>query len=114
MIHVYLDDYRECPKGFALALNAEECKQLLDLESVDILSLDYDLGWGQPTGYEVVRHIVESGRYPEQIYLHTSSASGRMQMYHLLSTSIPAGTKLHNGPMPEELINKIANLVRSE
>ncbi|MGG1636442.1 cyclic-phosphate processing receiver domain-containing protein [Paenibacillus sp. FSL K6-3182] len=108
MIHVYLDDYRTCPKGFVLASNAEECKQLIDLEEIDILSLDYDLGWSQPTGYEVVRHIVETGRYPSQIYLHTSSAAGRMQMYHMLSTNAPAETKLFNGPMPEALINNIA------
>ncbi|WP_424768880.1 cyclic-phosphate processing receiver domain-containing protein [Paenibacillus sp. sgz302251] len=108
MIHVYLDDFRACPKGFVLASNAEECKQLLDLETVDILSLDFDLGWAQPTGYEVVRHIVETGRYPEKIYLHTSSVAGRMQMYHMLSTNMPPHVKLHNGPMPDELINKIA------
>ncbi|HTG72046.1 MAG TPA: cyclic-phosphate processing receiver domain-containing protein [Candidatus Udaeobacter sp.] len=108
MIHVYLDDYRVCPKGFVLASNAEECKQLLDLETVGILSLDYDLGWAQPTGYEVVRHIVETGRYPEQIYLHTSSAAGRMQMYDMLSTSAPAETRLYNGPMPDALLNEIA------
>lgn len=110
MIHVYLDDYRTCPKGFVLASNAEECKQLLNLETVGILSLDYDLGWAQPTGYEVVRHIVESGRYPEHIYLHTSSSAGRMQMYHLLSTNAPAHIQLHNGPMPDALLNEIAGI----
>ncbi|CAM4282941.1 cell division protein FtsJ [Paenibacillus alkaliterrae] len=109
MIHVYLDDYRACPKGFVLASNAEECKQLIDLEEVDILSLDFDLGWAQPTGYEVVRHIVETGRYPERIYLHTSSAAGRIQMYHMLSSHAPAHTKLYNGPMPDALINEIAS-----
>lgn len=108
MIHVYLDDYRTCPKGFVLASNAEECKKLLDHSEIGILSLDYDLGWAQPTGYEVVRHIVESGRYPNQIYLHTSSAAGRMQMYHTLSLSAPADTKLHNGPMPDALLHEIA------
>ncbi|MNE71820.1 hypothetical protein D3C80_1677220 [compost metagenome] len=69
--------------------------------------MDFDLGWGKPTGYEVVRHIVETGRYPEEIYLHTSSVAGRMQMYHTLSTSAPPSVKLHNGPMPESLISEI-------
>ncbi|NIK76607.1 hypothetical protein FHS15_001732 [Paenibacillus castaneae] len=109
MIHVYLDDYRACPKGFVLASNAEECKQLLDLESIDILSLDYDLGWNEPTGYEVVRHIVDTGRYPKQIYLHTSSIAGRMQMYHLLSTNGPADMKLFNGPMTDAVITEVAS-----
>lgn len=113
MIHVYLDDYRTCPKGFVLASNAEECKQLIDLESIDILSLDYDLGWNQPTGYEVVRHIVESGLYPKRVYLHTSSAAGRMQMYHLLSTNGPDSMKLSNGPMPDALLKEVADQIFS-
>ncbi len=114
MIHVYLDDYRACPVGFVPASNAEECKQLISEEQIDILSLDYDLGWGQPTGYEVVRHIVETGRYPASIYLHTSSVAGRNQMYHALATHAPASIKLYNGPMPDELIRKISEAARSK
>ncbi|WP_274650673.1 cyclic-phosphate processing receiver domain-containing protein [Paenibacillus humicola] len=101
MINVYLDDYRPCPRGFALAKNAEECILLLEHERVGILSLDYDLGWGQPTGLEVVRYMVASGRYPQAVYLHSSSPAGRMQMYHLLSQHAPLEVRLHNGPMPE-------------
>jgi hypothetical protein len=101
MINVYLDDYRPCPNGFTLARNAEECILLLGHESVGILSLDYDLGWGQPTGLEVVRYMVDSGRFPQAVYLHTSSPAGRMQMYHLLMQHAPPGTAIHNGPMPE-------------
>ncbi|MDQ0111371.1 cyclic-phosphate processing receiver domain-containing protein [Paenibacillus harenae] len=109
MIHIYLDDYRGCPKGFVLAKDAEECKLLLDQEPVGILSLDYDLGWAQPTGYEVVRHIVATGRYPEQIYLHTSSVAGRVQMYQELYQNAPETTKLHNGPMPDSLLQQMAS-----
>lgn len=109
MIHVYLDDYRICPEGFVLAKNVEECKQLIDSETIGILSLDYDLGWSEPTGYEVVRHIVDTGRYPEQVYLHTSSAAGRIQMYHLLSSHAPMNIKLTNGPMPSSLLEEIAS-----
>ncbi|MFF2089720.1 cyclic-phosphate processing receiver domain-containing protein [Paenibacillus sp. NPDC058174] len=108
MIYVYLDDYRTCPPGFVLARNAEECKLLIDSESIGILSLDYDLGWSEPTGYEVVRYLVETGKYPEQVYLHTSSAAGRMQMYHMLSSNAPIELKLHNGPMPSTLLEEIA------
>jgi hypothetical protein len=100
MINVYLDDYRPCPTGFTPAKNAEECKLLLEHEEVDILSLDYDLGWGQPTGLEVARYIVESGRYPRSIYFHTSSPEGRTQMVHLLLKHAPSHVNIHNGPMP--------------
>ena len=109
MIHVFLDDFRKCPTGFVHAQNAEECNMLIDSESIDILSLDYDLGWGQPTGYDVVRHLIASGRYPRHIYLHTSSVAGRQQMYHLLYANIPFTTALHNGPMPQELMDGIAS-----
>lgn len=109
MIHVYLDDYRTCPKGFVAAKDAAECKLLIDVENIDILSLDYDLGWSQPTGMEVVQHIIHSGKFPRRIYLHTSSASGRMSMYHQLSSHLPAGTQLFGGPMPLELLEEIAS-----
>ncbi|QNK55229.1 cyclic-phosphate processing receiver domain-containing protein [Paenibacillus sp. PAMC21692] len=108
MIHVYLDDYRRCPDGFVLARNAEECKQLIQYEEIDVLSLDFDLGWGQPTGDEVVRHIVSTGRFPSRIYLHTSSVSGRNSMYHTLSASLPDRTQLFGGPMPHALLDEIA------
>ncbi|MFD0587051.1 cyclic-phosphate processing receiver domain-containing protein [Paenibacillus sp. GCM10027627] len=109
MIHVYLDDFRKCPDGFVLAQTAEQCKWLIDGESIDILSLDYDLGWGQPTGYEAVLHLVQSGKFPKRIYLHTSSESGKMQMYHLLSAHLPAEVMLHGGPMPQSLLDEVAS-----
>ncbi|UVI27675.1 cyclic-phosphate processing receiver domain-containing protein [Paenibacillus spongiae] len=99
-MNVYLDDHRICPKGFVLAKNAEECIALLKHAEVETLSLDYDLGWGQPTALEVVHYIVESKRFPKEIYLHTSSPSGRMQMYQLLARHAPMEVMLHNGPMP--------------
>jgi len=99
-MNVYLDDYRTCPSGFVLAKNAEECILLLKHEDVETLSLDFDLGWGQPTGLEVAKYIAESGRYPQTIYLHTSSPSGRMQMYQLLSTHAPQHVRIINSAMP--------------
>lgn len=108
MIHVYLDDYRNCPKGFVLAQTAEECKLMIDERSIDILSLDFDLGWGQPTGFEVVRHLVLEGKYPKRIYLHTSSADGKMQMYQHLAKNLPKDVLLHGGPMPQSLLDEIA------
>ncbi|PZD93664.1 cell division protein FtsJ [Paenibacillus sambharensis] len=107
MIHIYLDDYRRCPAGFALARNAEECKLLLDSEDVDLLSLDFELGYGEPNGMEVVRHILETGRFPRRIYMHTSSPSGRMQMYAALMERAPKDVLLVNGPMPDSLIEEI-------
>ena len=99
-MNIYLDDYRPCPSGFVLAKNVEECIALLEQAEVEILSLDYDLGWGQPTAIEVVHYIVENKRFPKTVYLHTSSPSGRMQMYQLLAKHAPTHVALHLGPMP--------------
>lgn len=108
MINVYLDDSRRCPQGFVLAKTAEECILILEEHEVDILSLDYDLGWNCPTGGEVARWIAASGKYPRSIYLHTSSFSGRVSMYETLYVSKPEDVKLHNGPMPDEIIEAVA------
>ncbi|MCR2802881.1 cyclic-phosphate processing receiver domain-containing protein [Paenibacillus soyae] len=108
MIHVYLDDYRSCPIGFVPARTAEECKLLIEHEKIDILSLDFDLGWGQPTGLDVARFLTSSGNYPKRIYLHTSSAAGKIQMYHHLSENVPGECELFGGPMPQELLDQIA------
>nr|WP_072327786.1 MULTISPECIES: cyclic-phosphate processing receiver domain-containing protein [unclassified Paenibacillus] len=105
---VYLDDARPCPPGFVLARNVEECLLLLRDYDIGILSLDYDLGWHEPTGMDVVRGIIASGQYPEQIYLHTSSDIGRRQMYEALYQSKPAHVSLTAGPVPYELLVEIA------
>ncbi len=101
MIHVYLDDLRPCPKGFVLARNAAECIELLGSCEVDILSLDHDLGWDEPTGYAVAQYIVESGRYPRDIYMHSSSAMGRSAMFQLLYPNRPEGAQVHIVAVPE-------------
>ena len=36
-------------------------------EEVDMLSLDFELGWGQPKGLSRRAIIVDSGRYPEAV-----------------------------------------------
>jgi len=109
MIHVFLDDVRYCPTGFAHARTADECRLLIDLEEIDILSLDYDLGWGEPSGLEVVRHIVRTGRYPRRIFFHTSSPSGKTAMREMLAANAPADVRLFDGPMPAALLEAIAS-----
>lgn len=108
MINVYLDDFRPCPKGFVLARNMEECLTLLGNCKVNILSLDHDLGIGEPTGYDLVRQMVERGYYANEIYLHSSSASGRMNMYQLLMKHKPEHVVIYNYPMPAEVLERAA------
>ncbi|MFI2855765.1 cyclic-phosphate processing receiver domain-containing protein [Paenibacillus sp. JSM ZJ436] len=104
MIHVYLDDWRACPPGFALARNGEECLMLLRECKVGILSLDYELGPDVMNGGDVAAAIVREQLYPEEIFLHTSSPSGRTRMYEMLYQHKPPGVKVHHGPMPADYL----------
>ncbi|MFC7680032.1 cyclic-phosphate processing receiver domain-containing protein [Paenibacillus sp. GCM10028914] len=108
MIHLYLDDWRSCPQGFALARNGEECLLMLRECEVDILSLDYELGPDQMNGGDIVAAMVAEKLYPRQIYLHTSSSWGRRKMFEMLYDNMPADVKVHNGPMPDEVLRKVA------
>lgn len=110
-ILLYLDDNRPCPPGFVVARNADECIECLTLCDVQLLSLDYDLGWGMPTGLEVVRFMVTKltkSRFPREIYMHSSSAIGRMNMYQLLYMHLPDGVQLYNAPVPVETLQRAA------
>jgi hypothetical protein len=109
LIHLYLDDIRRCPKGFSLARTGEECLIMLRECDVDILSLDYELGFDSGMcGRDVVAAIVREGLYPREVYLHTSSMSGKQEMYQLLYDYKPEGMILHNGPMSDETLQDIA------
>jgi len=113
LINVYMDDTRPCPAGFVLARTVDECIALLNECEVDILSLDHDMGWHQPTGYEVAKYIVTHGKYPREIYLHTSSAIGRANMFHLLMRQKPDGVKVHAFAMPDEVLARAAAAAKS-
>lgn len=108
MIHVYMDDFRRCPKGFVLARTTEECIQLLEQSKVGILSLDHDMGWDQPNGFEVVKHMVLHRLYPREIYLHTSCANGRANMYQHLYNNKPDDVSVYGHPMPQEVLDRVA------
>ncbi|MFB7813825.1 cyclic-phosphate processing receiver domain-containing protein [Paenibacillus chitinolyticus] len=106
-IHVFLDDQRRCPAGFTLARNVEECRLLLQDCEVDILSLDYDLGWDE-SGWDIVAWMIGTSTFPARIYLHTSSLEGRNRMYQALYASVPSTTSLHPGPPPAGLLAELA------
>lgn len=108
MINVFLDDIRHCPSGFVAARTAEECLQLLAECDVNILSLDFELGYGQPNGAAVVRGLIAGGRFPRQIFVHSSSPSGRALMVRLLREANLSDTIVHDGAMPESVLLEAA------
>lgn len=108
IINVFMDDYRKFPQGFTLARTTEECLLLLRECEVGVLSLDYDMGPGDYTGGEVARRIVREGLYPREIYLHTSSISGRKEMYEILYAAKPEGSLIYNSPLGSDKLHEIA------
>lgn len=96
-LNLYLDDWRQQPTGFILAKTYEECILLIQEFDINVLSLDYHLG-GLETGYDVARFIVDSGRWPNQIFFHTSDRAAQQRMYDLLSQHAPPKTLVSNGP----------------
>ena len=55
---LYLDDIRDAPdKSWLVCRTAPEAIRQLQKGNVAIISLDHDLGSGQPTGYDVMKWI---------------------------------------------------------
>jgi hypothetical protein len=90
-MRLYLDDIRECPKGWILARTYAECIRLIDTEQVEEMSLDHDLG-EEKTGYDILRYIldkvVDCKEYepPARIHLHTGNPVGRQRMLGLVES----------------------------
>jgi hypothetical protein len=108
MIHVYMDDARPRPQGFTLARTGEECLLLLELEEVGLLSLDHDMGYDQMNGLELAKEMVRRSLFAREIYLHSSSMVARSQMFQALYPYRPEGTRIHTGPVPEDVLRRIA------
>ncbi|RUS46829.1 cyclic-phosphate processing receiver domain-containing protein [Cohnella sp. AR92] len=114
MINVFLDDMRRCPAGFVLARNAEECLLLMSTEDVNILSLDFELGIGEPNGLFVVHGIIAGAFYPREVFVHSSSMMGRAQMTKALREANPSGVLIHDGPMSIDRLNEVAAAAQAE
>lgn len=88
-INLYVDDLRDCPKGFVVARNVDEAIYYLENYTVAILSLDHDLGEDSegkllPTGYDLVKIFCERGYRANKIYIHTDNGVGRENMFQTL------------------------------
>lgn len=108
-VNVYLDDVRQIPQGFVGARTAEECVAIVREYEVGILSLDFELGFEQPNGLAAVNGIIVSGRFPQEVFVHSSSLSGRAMMVKALREAAPPdGVIIHDGPMSAEVLTAVA------
>ncbi|WP_332309455.1 cyclic-phosphate processing receiver domain-containing protein [Planococcus lenghuensis] len=97
-INLYVDDLRDCPSGFTVARNIEEAIHYFENWSINILSLDHDLGEDDegnllPTGYDFVKIFCERGYRANKIYIHTDNGVGRANMFHTLKGAQRRGFK---------------------
>ena len=77
---VYMDDARETPRGWHRTYTVAETIELLRTRTVTHLSLDNDLGDGQPEGYKVLDWLEETiyndRTFPmPTVSVHSSNAS---------------------------------------
>ena len=92
VINLYVDDLRDCPKGYTIARNVEEAIYYIENYKVHILSLDHDLGVNKegillPTGYDLVKYICEKNLKVDKIYIHTDNGVGRENMFQTLKAA---------------------------
>jgi hypothetical protein len=75
---IFLDDERETPPGWFRTYTVDETLALLQCNSVEEISLDNDLGEGQPEGYKIVDWIEEQvfrdpSFVPPKIRVHSAN-----------------------------------------
>jgi hypothetical protein len=81
---VWLDDERPAPSGWVHVKTAKDAIRLLCTNQVDSISLDNDLGEGQPEGKTVAR-IIEEGAFigalaPVKVMVHSMNTPALREM----------------------------------
>jgi hypothetical protein len=88
-MRIYLDDARDTPYGWSRTFTVADTIEALKTRQVEELSLDNDLGEGQPEGYKVL-DFLEQEVYNDPIFplpkiiIHSSNASRVEYMFRAL------------------------------
>lgn len=96
-ISIFLDDLRPTPEGFERTYTAPETIALIqDCQNknitIDVLSLDNDLGDGEAEGYTVLDWLEEqffedtSFQLPNRIVVHSDNAAARERMEMIIAS----------------------------
>lgn len=81
---LWLDDIRYPPSDWVWVKTVDQAISFLDAGLVDEVSLDNDLGEGQPEGKKVVLHMAEHGNWPETVRVHTANPVARDWMLAMI------------------------------
>ena len=81
----FLDDERVTPEGWTRAYWPDEVIELLKMNTIEIISLDHDLGDDERgTGYDVIlwieKAVIQNNFKPPEIITHTANISARKKM----------------------------------
>lgn len=93
---LWLDDLRPAPAGWTWIKTAAEAIAAIDLEAVEEISLDHDLGdTGQPeqTGYDVALHMArrafEGKTVPAKVRVHSANSVGGPRIEGVIKRYLP-------------------------
>ena len=89
MINIYVDDDligRPTPKGFVRVTNSDEFIDLLNenIDNIDTISFDNDLGLNSLEGYQLVNKVVEIGTKLKYINLHSANVVAVNSTFRML------------------------------
>ncbi|KEK23579.1 cyclic-phosphate processing receiver domain-containing protein [Bacillus gaemokensis] len=79
-MNVYMDDQSACPFGYVLATTVEIALNYVRDYNIDIISLDYNMGWGKENGLKFLEIFCTQGLYVREIHLHTNDTIGMNNM----------------------------------
>ncbi|HGH7180010.1 hypothetical protein DXB51_07525 [Bacillus cereus] len=79
-MNVYMDDQRSCPFGYVPATTVKCALQMVRDYDVNILSLDFNMGWRQSNGLDFVDAFCEEKLYVKEIHFHTNDVIGMYKM----------------------------------
>jgi hypothetical protein len=90
-MRIYMDDERQTPGGWARTYTVAATIQLLETREVTHLSLDNDLGDGEPEGYKVLDWLEETvyndSTFPmPEVYIHSANSTRVEHMQRTLSS----------------------------
>lgn len=84
MYKIFLDDIRNAPQhgNYNTVRSYFACISLLQVfgEELEKISLDYDLGTINETGYDVLVYMKENGINPQYINIHSDHPKGAKEM----------------------------------
>ena len=79
---IFLDDYRRASEGYHQVWTYDNCVMFINAFKLEIefISLDYDLGTGKETGYDILVYMKENGIKPDSINIHSDHPEGVPKM----------------------------------